>query len=70
MDFSMGLRRIGSGKDAIWIIIDRLIKFAYFIPIKISFSLVKLVRFYVNEIVSRHCVPVSIISDRDPKFTS
>ncbi|GKA51244.1 putative reverse transcriptase domain-containing protein [Tanacetum coccineum] len=30
----------------------------------------KLARIYINEIVARHCVPVSIISDRDGRFTS
>ena len=69
MDFVMGLLRTASGKDAIWIIIDRLTKFVHFIPIKMSFSLDRLARLYVNEIVS-HGVPVSIISNRDPRFTS
>ena len=41
-----------------------------FIPIRISFSLDRLTRLYVNEIVSKYGVPVSIISDRDPRFTS
>ena len=76
MDFIMDLSRLASSKDAIWVIIDRLTKTAHFIPIKISCSLDKLarlyvnVRLYVNEIISRHGMPVSIISDRDPRFTS
>ena len=70
IDFIMGLPRIASGKDAIWVIIDRLTKIVHFIPIRISFSLDRLARLYVNEIVSKHGVPISIISDRDPRFTS
>ena len=70
MDFVVGLPRTASGKDAIWVIINRLTKIAHFISIKISFSLDMLAKLYVNEIVSIHGVPVSIISDRDPRFTS
>ena len=70
MDFVVGLPRTASGKDAIWMIVDRLTKTAHFIPIRISFSLDRLARLYVNEIVSKHGVPASIISDRDPRFTS
>ena len=70
MDFVVGLSRTASGRDAIWVIVDRLTKTAHFIPIRISFSLDRLARLYVNEIVSKHGVPASIISDRDPRFTS
>ena len=70
MDFVVGLPRTASGKDAIWVIVDRLTKTAHFIPIRISFSLDMLARLYMNEIVSKHGVPASIISDRDPRFTS
>ena len=70
MDFIMVLSRTASGKDVIWIIIDRLTKTIHFIPIKISFLLDRLVRLYMNEIVSRYGMLVSIISDRDPRFTS
>ena len=69
MDFVMGLLKIESGKDVIWVIIDRLTKSAYFLPIKISYSLDRLARLYVNKIVSRYGVLVSIISDIDLRFT-
>ena len=51
-------------------IVDRLTKTAYFIPIRISFSLDRLARLYISKIVSKHGMPASIISDRDPRFTS
>ena len=70
MDFIVGLSRTASGKDAIWVIIDRLTKTAHFIPIRISFSLDRLARLYVNKIVRKYGMPASIISDRDPRFTS
>ena len=69
MDFVVGLLRTASSKDVIWVIIDRLTKTIHFIPIKISFSLDRLAKLYMNEIVSRHGVLVSIVSDRDPRFT-
>ena len=69
MDFIMDLPRMTSGKDAIWVIVDRLTKTAHFISIRISFSLDRLARLYVNEIVSIHGVPVFIISNRDPECT-
>ena len=70
MDFIVGLSRIVSGKNDIWVIVDRLIKTIHFILIRISFLLDRLARLYVNEIVSKHGVPASIISNRDPRFTS
>ena len=70
MDFIVGLSQTASGKDVIWVIMDRLTKIAHFIPIKTTFSLDRLARLYVHEIVSKHDVPTTIISDRDPRFTS
>ncbi|XP_074346826.1 uncharacterized protein LOC141685630 [Apium graveolens] len=70
MDFIVGLPRTKSGHDAIWVIIDRLTKSAHFLPINEKSSLDKLVHLYVREIVLRHGVPVSIVSDRDPRFNS
>ncbi|GKC99586.1 reverse transcriptase domain-containing protein [Tanacetum coccineum] len=49
---------------------DQLIKSAHFLPMKETDSMEKLTRQYLKEVVSRHGVPVLIISDRDSKFTS
>jgi len=70
MDFVTGLPKTVSGHDAIWVIVDRLTKSAHFLPIKIRFSLEKLAHLYIKEIIKLHGVPSSIISDRDPRFTS
>ena len=51
-------------------IVDRLTKFAHFLPINVEDSLEKLAQLYVDEIVRLHGVLVSIVSDRDPRFTS
>ncbi|GJS94483.1 reverse transcriptase domain-containing protein [Tanacetum coccineum] len=57
------------GQDAIWVIFDRLTKSAHFLPMKETDLMEKLMRQYLKEIVSRHGVPVLIISDQDSKFT-
>ncbi|KAA3460467.1 DNA/RNA polymerases superfamily protein [Gossypium australe] len=57
-------------KDSVWVIVDRLTKSAHFIPLWVDYSLRRLAKLYVAEIVRLHGVPVSIISDRGPRFTS
>ena len=70
MDFVTGLPRTQRQHDAIWVIVDRLTKSAHFLPVNVEDSLEKLAKLYVDEIVRLHGVPVSIVSDRDPRFTS
>ncbi|GJV95709.1 putative reverse transcriptase domain-containing protein [Tanacetum coccineum] len=70
MDFITKLPRTPSGYDSIWVIVDRLTKSAHFIPMNEKYKMEKLTRLYLKEIVCRHGVPVSIISDRDPRFAS
>nr|GEV58011.1 reverse transcriptase domain-containing protein [Tanacetum cinerariifolium] len=70
MDFVMKLLKTSNGHDTIWVIVDRLTKFAHFIPTRETDSMETLTRLYIKEIVSRHSVPISIISDRDSYFTS
>ncbi|GJT43475.1 reverse transcriptase domain-containing protein, partial [Tanacetum coccineum] len=70
MDFIAKLSRTSSGHDAIWVIVNRLNKSANFLAVCEDYMTERLARLYINEIVSRHSVPVSIISDRDSHFTS
>ncbi|GJX24137.1 putative reverse transcriptase domain-containing protein [Tanacetum coccineum] len=65
MDFVTKLPKTTSGQDIIWVIVDRLTKSAYFLPMKKTDSMEKLTRQYLKEVVSRHGVPVLSISDRD-----
>ncbi|GKC25980.1 reverse transcriptase domain-containing protein [Tanacetum coccineum] len=62
--------KTSNGHDTIWVIVDRLTKFAHFIPTRETDSIETLTRLYIKEIVSWHGVPISIISDRDSHFTS
>ncbi|GKA97422.1 putative nucleotidyltransferase, ribonuclease H, partial [Tanacetum coccineum] len=61
--------RTSSGHDTIWVIMDRLSKSAPFLPMREDYKMDRLARLYPNEIVSRHGVPIMIISDRDSRFT-
>nr|GFB97583.1 putative reverse transcriptase domain-containing protein [Tanacetum cinerariifolium] len=70
MDFVTKLPKSLKGYDTIWVIVDRLTKFAIFIPIRETDPMDKLARIYLKEVVTRHGIPVSIISDRDPRFAS
>ncbi|KAG8500940.1 hypothetical protein CXB51_002866 [Gossypium anomalum] len=70
MDFVSGLPLTPTKKDSVWVVVDRLTKSAHFIPVRTDYSLQKLAKLYVAGIVRLHGVPVSIISDRDPRFTS
>ena len=70
MDFVVRLPRTRTGFNAIWVIVDRLTKSAHFLPIRTKFSLDRLVELYINEIIKLYGVPVFIVSDRDPRFTS
>ncbi|GJT37534.1 hypothetical protein Tco_0937399 [Tanacetum coccineum] len=70
MEFVTKLPKTSSGHDTIWVIVDRLTKSAHFIPTRATDSMETLTRLYIKEIVSRHGVPISIISDHDSHFTS
>jgi len=70
MDFVSGLPRGKKGNDAIWVIVDRLTKSALFLLVKMTDSVDKLAKIYVNKIVRLYGVPTSIVLDRDPRFTS
>nr|GEV74995.1 putative reverse transcriptase domain-containing protein [Tanacetum cinerariifolium] len=70
MDFVTKLPRTSSGHDTIWVIVDRLTKSAHFLPMREDYKMDRLAIFYLNEIVARHDMSISIISDRDSCFTS
>ena len=69
MDFVVELPLIGRKHDSVWVVVDRLTKTTHFLPVRTDYSLDKLVELYINEIVRLHGIQISIISDRDPRFT-
>jgi hypothetical protein len=70
MDFIVELTRNRDGYDSIWVIVDRLTKVAHFIPVKTTYTVVKLAELYNSRIVCLHGVPKKIVSDRGTQFTS
>nr|GEU64655.1 putative reverse transcriptase domain-containing protein [Tanacetum cinerariifolium] len=70
MDFVTKLPKMATGQDKIWVIVDHLTKSAYFLPMREDDTIEKLTRQYLKEVVSRHGVPLLIISDCDGRFTS
>ena len=70
MDFILGLPKTQSNYDITWVIVDRLTKSTQVLLVKKIFSMERLTKLYVDDIVRLHCAPVSIVSDQDPRFTS
>nr|GFB06512.1 putative reverse transcriptase domain-containing protein [Tanacetum cinerariifolium] len=70
MDFVTKLPKMATGQDMSWVIVDRLAKSAHFLPAKENYSMEKLIRQYLKEVVSKHRVPVLITTDRDGRFVS
>ncbi|KAM1073885.1 hypothetical protein ACFX2B_018695 [Malus domestica] len=70
MDFVYKLPHTHHGYDGIWVVVDRLMKSAHFIPVREKYFLSRLAKLFISQIVKYHGVPVNIISDWDPRFTS
>ena len=70
MDFVSVLLRTQSANEVIWVIVDRLTKLAHFIPLRIRYTMEKLAKLYVREIVQLHGVPLSIVFDHNLCFVS
>ena len=70
MNFIVGLLATQKGHNGVWVIVDRLTKMAHFLPFNTKWSVAKLARYYVREVVRLHGVLANIVSDRDAKFTS
>ena len=68
MDFVTHFPRTPQRHDAVWVIVDRLTKSAHFLAVRMTFTLERFCRLYSREIVPIHGVPVSIVSDRDPRL--
>nr|GEU57623.1 reverse transcriptase domain-containing protein [Tanacetum cinerariifolium] len=67
MDFITKLPKSSEGYDTIWVIVDRLTKYAIFVPMRETDPMERLARIYLKEVVTRHGKPVSIICDRDTR---
>jgi hypothetical protein len=63
IDFVNGLPKTQKENDSIWVIVDRLIKVAHFIPVRTKYSADKLAQLYMDNIVKLHGVPSKMVSD-------
>ena len=70
MDFVVGLPVTRRMHDSVWVVLDRLTKLAHFLSVRIDYSLNQLAELYIKEMVRLHGIPISIISNRDPRFTT
>ena len=70
MDFMSGFPLTQKKHDSVWVIVDRLTKSAHFLPVRLDYSMDRLAELFVNEIVRLYGIPLSIVSDLDPRFTS
>ena len=70
MDFVVRFPLTGRKHDSVWVVVDQLTKSAHFLPVRTDYSLDNLAELYIKKIFRLHGIPISIISDRDPRFTS
>jgi hypothetical protein len=70
MDFIMGLPKIDKLHDSIMVVVDKLTKAAHFIPLKTTRKATNVADIFMTEVARLHGIPKTIVSDRDPKFTS
>ena len=70
MDFVIRLPRTSGGYNSVWVIVDRLTKSAHFLPYKSMYSYDRMTNLYVREIIHLHGALVSIVLDKDSRFTS
>ena len=68
MDFVSDFSLTQKKHDSIWLIVDRLTKSAHFLSVRLDYSIDRFSKLYVNEIVMFHRIPLSIVSDSDPRF--
>ena len=70
MDFVTHFPWTQQKHDVVWVIVDRLTKLAHFLAVRMTFAFERFCRLYIREIVQLHGVLVSIVSDRDLRFTT
>ena len=70
MDFVTHFPQTSRGHEVVWVIVDQLIKSGHFLAVQMTFTLEEFYRLYIREIVWLHGVLISIVSNRDPRFTA
>ena len=70
MDFVSGFSLTQRKHDSVWVIVDRLTKSTHFLPFQLDYFMDRLAEMYVSKILRFHGIPISIVSNCDPRFTS
>ena len=70
MDFVSDFPLTQRKHDVVWVIVDRLTYSAHFILVRLDYSMDYLAELYMSEVFRLHGIPLSIFSDRDPRFSS
>jgi hypothetical protein len=70
LDFITGFPKNQKQNDSIMVVIDKISKFAHFIPLRSTFKAINIAEIFMKEMFRLHCIPKMWISDRDVKFTS
>ena len=70
MDFITQLPMSKSGHDAIVVFVDKLSKMVHLVPTTTTVDAPQVAKLFLREVIRHHGVPESIVSDRDPRFTS
>ena len=68
MDFITGLPKV-QGRDCLYVVVDRLTKFAHFFSISSDYSATQVAELFFREVFRLHGLPKAIVSDRDSRFT-
>lgn len=69
MDFIEGLPR-SQGYNVIFVVVDCLSKYSHFLPLAHPYIASTVAKLFLDNIFKLHGMPLSIVSDRDPVFTS
>ncbi|HXN89892.1 MAG TPA: RNase H-like domain-containing protein, partial [Candidatus Sulfotelmatobacter sp.] len=69
MDFIVELP-MSEGHDAIYVCVDRFTKMAHFIPTTVQVTAEETAHLYLRHVFKHHGLPLDIVSDRGPQFTS
>ncbi|CAI7931085.1 unnamed protein product [Closterium sp. NIES-54] len=70
LDFITGLPSTSRGHDSILVVIDKFSKMGHFLPTNATATTEATARLFFDRIITIHGIPTTLISDRDPKFTS